>query len=61
MASGFYCAAPSCAYHATADSQYCRIHNGETLTWYAVERPGMPTVNVRAESQEQAERIAARR
>jgi hypothetical protein len=50
----FYCAAPSCAYHAESGSQFCGVHNGRTLAWYSVKR-GDRTVNVRAESQAAAE------
>jgi hypothetical protein len=56
--SQFYCAAPSCAHHAEAGTQFCAVHNGKQVAWYSVKR-GDRTVNVRAESQAAAERAVS--
>lgn len=52
----FYCVAPSCSHVAESGSQFCGDHNGRKLAWYSVKRDDGRTVNVRAESQEAAER-----
>jgi hypothetical protein len=50
------CSAPSCSAVATADSEFCRAHNGEALSWFTVTRTNGRRVNVQAASQEEAER-----